>query len=139
MALETINLLVEEAGARLDVYLAGQALSLTRSRIQKLVEEGQVLVNGAVKKANYRVNQGDRIALSLPEPRQRGECGLGAYGHLCGDAAAGKSGAGHPSTASGHLCLGGREIDRYLYRHPFLPYALPILFLYQRRYVPYAL
>ncbi len=70
MALETINLLVEEAGARLDVYLAGQALSLTRSRIQKLVEEGQVLVNGAVKKANYRVNQGDRITLSLPEPEE---------------------------------------------------------------------
>lgn len=68
MAPETISLQVEEAGGRLDVYLAGQMLSMTRSHIQRLVEEGRVLVNGLAKKSNYRVSQGDRITLELPEP-----------------------------------------------------------------------
>ena len=68
MAPETISLQVEEAGARLDVYLAGQTPGLTRSRLQKLVEEGRVQVNGMAKKANYRVSRGDRITLELPEP-----------------------------------------------------------------------
>ena len=34
MAPETISLQVEEAGARLDVFLAGQTPGLTRSRLQ---------------------------------------------------------------------------------------------------------
>ncbi len=67
---ETISLQAEQDHVRLDVYLASQVPELTRSRIQKLVEEGQIHVNGAVKKANYRVNLGDVITLTLPEPEE---------------------------------------------------------------------
>jgi len=65
---ETITLISEESGVRLDVYLARELEELTRSRIQKLAEDGLVTVNGKVKKVNYKVSVGDEITLELPEP-----------------------------------------------------------------------
>jgi 23S rRNA pseudouridine1911/1915/1917 synthase len=52
---------------RLDRYLAEQLPDLTRSRIQKLIEQEQVQVNGVIcasKKASLRI--GDRISLTIP-------------------------------------------------------------------------
>jgi 23S rRNA pseudouridine1911/1915/1917 synthase len=65
-----IDLLVDEgdAGERLDGYLADQVLDLSRSRIQKLIEQAQVWVNGAVCLSKKRVLQGgDRVELTVPE------------------------------------------------------------------------
>lgn len=53
---------------RLDRYLADHLPELTRSRIQKLIEQEQVQVNGVIcasKKASLRI--GDRISLTIPE------------------------------------------------------------------------
>ncbi len=56
-----------EKGLRLDLYLAGAAADLTRSRVQKLVEDGSVRVNDLIcTDKNYRVRTGDRICYSLP-------------------------------------------------------------------------
>jgi 23S rRNA pseudouridine1911/1915/1917 synthase len=55
--------------ARLDRWLAEQLPDLSRSRLQKLIEQGQVQVNDQVctsKKAT--VQQGDRIQVEIPEP-----------------------------------------------------------------------
>lgn len=52
---------------RLDLYLAQQSSDLSRSRIQQLIEQGHVQVNGQVcisKKAS--VQPGDRISLQIP-------------------------------------------------------------------------
>lgn len=62
-----LELLVEEGG-RLDAYLADQILELSRSRIQKLIAQGQVWVNGQCctsKKAI--VHSGDHIQITIPE------------------------------------------------------------------------
>jgi 23S rRNA pseudouridine1911/1915/1917 synthase len=66
--LPKIDLEVEATTERLDRYLAEQLPDLSRSRIQKLIEQEQVWVNGQVctsKKAAVKV--GDRITLTIPD------------------------------------------------------------------------
>ena len=55
--------------ARLDHYLARLDLGLTRSRLRQLINDGDVLVNGAAVKPAHRVRQGDRVHVSVPPPR----------------------------------------------------------------------
>ena len=55
--------------SRLDQYLAKQDTGLTRSQLQKLISEGQVLVNGSVAKPSNKVRAGDQVKLSVPPPR----------------------------------------------------------------------
>jgi 23S rRNA pseudouridine1911/1915/1917 synthase len=53
---------------RLDAYLAQQLVDLSRSRLQKLISEGQVCVNGEIctsKKAS--VDLGDLIQITIPD------------------------------------------------------------------------
>jgi len=57
-----------ELGRRLDLFLAGEAADLTRSRVQKLIEDGRVKVNDLVcTDKNYRVRTNDRISCFLPD------------------------------------------------------------------------
>ena len=58
--------------SRLDRYLAGQDTGLTRSRLQRLIVEGQVLVNGGPAKPSHKVRAGDQVTLSVPPPRPSG-------------------------------------------------------------------
>ncbi len=62
-----VELGVEEGGERLDAFLADQLEDVSRSRIQKLISQGQVVVSGQVcisKKA--LVQMGDRITITIP-------------------------------------------------------------------------
>lgn len=52
---------------RLDVYLS-QLCDLTRSAVQKMNEEGRILVGGKVKDNKYKPVQGDIIRLELSDP-----------------------------------------------------------------------
>ena len=59
----------EEAGARLDRYLAGRLPELSRTRIQELIDEGHVRLNGALARRSYRVAAGETIEVEvLPRP-----------------------------------------------------------------------
>ncbi len=63
-----LSLHVETNPDRLDRYLADRLPDFSRSRIQKLIEQGQVQVNGKIcdsKKAELQV--GDRIHLTIPD------------------------------------------------------------------------
>jgi 23S rRNA pseudouridine1911/1915/1917 synthase len=58
-----------DAGARLDAYLAAQIGDWSRARLQRLIEAGDVLVNGKVVKASYRVSAKDEVEVELtPAP-----------------------------------------------------------------------
>jgi 23S rRNA pseudouridine1911/1915/1917 synthase len=58
-----------DAGARLDTYLAAQIAGWSRARLQRLIEAGDVLVNGKVVKASYRVSAKDEVEVELaPAP-----------------------------------------------------------------------
>lgn len=62
-----ISLQVQEIDTRIDRYLSQQRLDLSRSRIQKLIEEGNVWVNGKVCLSKKAIVQpGDRISLEIP-------------------------------------------------------------------------
>lgn len=60
----------ESAGDRIDLFLAGRMPEFSRSRIQKLIKEGDVLVNGAAVKANYPVQTGDEMNVRVPESKE---------------------------------------------------------------------
>ncbi len=54
-----------EKGERVDLFLSRKS-SLTRSRIQQLIRDGSVLVNGQRVKQNYRLKESDVIIMSIP-------------------------------------------------------------------------
>ncbi len=55
-------------GERLDRVIADQVEDLSRTRIQALIKAGLVTVNGAPSKASSRLENGDAVAVHLPEP-----------------------------------------------------------------------
>ncbi len=52
---------------RIDKFLSEQMPDHTRSFLQKLIKEGDVLVNGQPVKSNYKVSTDDRISVEIPE------------------------------------------------------------------------
>lgn len=66
---ETLSLHVAdaEADARLDAYLAAQIEGWSRARIQRLIEDGEVLVNERAVKSSYKLRAGDVIEVELTE------------------------------------------------------------------------
>ena len=68
--METLEFNVDASAnnIRIDRYLADQCPEHSRSYIQKLLKEEQVLVNGRVIKANYKTQSGDYIEFHIPDP-----------------------------------------------------------------------
>ena len=56
----------DRAGERLDVFLVRQAEELSRSYVQRLIEAGEVTVNGSPRKANCKLRGGERITCRIP-------------------------------------------------------------------------
>ena len=56
-------------GERLDAFLARCADNLSRSAVQKLIEDGQVTRNGKKGKKNDKLNPGDAIEYDIPEAK----------------------------------------------------------------------
>lgn len=57
----------EDKNLRIDKYLANQLSEQSRSYIQKLIREEQVVVNGKTVKANYKVQPSDHLTLTIPQ------------------------------------------------------------------------
>ena len=56
----------EESGRRLDAFLAQQLRDLSRSRLQKLIKEGHVTINGCPAKAGCKLKKDDCLAVVVP-------------------------------------------------------------------------
>ena len=65
-----IELIADIEDARLDSWLSGKLSQHSRSYVQKLIENGKVIVNGGSKKANYRLKSGDSIVVDMPQPEK---------------------------------------------------------------------
>lgn len=63
-----ICITAEESGERIDALLARTLPSLSRSQVQKLLEQGMVTMNGRALKKNFRCSAGECYELLLPEP-----------------------------------------------------------------------
>ncbi len=69
--METLSFQIEDTrNLRIDKYLAEKLEDYTRSRIQKLIEDGNVTVAGSVVKPNYRPKTGDWVEIAVPKARE---------------------------------------------------------------------
>ena len=57
----------DQESERLDKVLSLWNPDMSRSFFQKLIKDGQILVNGISRKANYRVEEGDAISVTIPK------------------------------------------------------------------------
>ena len=64
-----MRLIADTAGERLDAFLARSVPGLSRSAAQKLLDEGCVSLMGRPGKKNDRLNAGDWVELTVPEPK----------------------------------------------------------------------
>ena len=67
--MKSMELVSTADSCRLDRFLAGQDLGLSRARLQRLIREGWVTLNGGPSKASAVVKRGDRVSLRIPPPR----------------------------------------------------------------------
>ncbi len=67
-----MKIIVQEESDRLDKYISTKNKEISRAMIQKLIEENQILVNGVVQKASYKVQKGDEIVINIPEVKEVG-------------------------------------------------------------------
>ncbi len=65
------KIIVDEdiVGARLDKAIAQKYEELSRSNIQKLLEDNKITVNGKIQKASYKVNKNDEIEIEEVEAK----------------------------------------------------------------------
>ena len=68
METQTFTVQPKDYGLRLDVFLANCVPTLTRSRLKKETDNGNVTVNGSVVKAGYTLKAGDTVSFTLPDP-----------------------------------------------------------------------
>ena len=61
----TFSVTEEAAGERLDAFLATQIEGWSRSRLQRLIEDAEVLVNGRIVKTSYKLRANDAIEVEL--------------------------------------------------------------------------
>ena len=55
---------------RLDAFVARSVENMSRSAAQKLMEDGCILLNGKPGKKNDKLTPGDRVEVSIPEPKE---------------------------------------------------------------------
>ncbi len=64
----TVDVDAAGAGERLDAWLARVLPDLSRARIQGLIGEGAITVDGSSSRASSRVREGQRVIVSVPDP-----------------------------------------------------------------------
>ena len=63
-----IKLYATAGGQRIDKYIAENVEEISRSHIQKLIDEGRVLVNGTPVRSKHKLKTADEILVCVPEP-----------------------------------------------------------------------
>lgn len=69
MILKLVYIKAEDAGKRIDAYLAGNT-EFSRANIQRLVENEKILVNGKSVKVSYKVQENDEISIEEETPKE---------------------------------------------------------------------
>ena len=64
------NIVADLENVRLDAYISSKVTNLSRTNVQRLIEEGNILVNGQKKKISYKVQIGDNIEINIPEAKE---------------------------------------------------------------------
>lgn len=65
---DVLDFTAQADGDRLDTFLAAHSDRLTRSRVQRLIADGHVTVDGLAAKASTRLRAGQRVHVTIPPP-----------------------------------------------------------------------
>lgn len=63
--IQRFRALAEDAGERLDKFLTARLPELSRTRVQELIQEGRVLVDGSAVRASRKLNDGETIEIEV--------------------------------------------------------------------------
>lgn len=63
------QLICDDEGIRLDLYLSENNEDLSRNQIQKIIKEKKVFVNNKIEKSSYKVSLNDEISYSYEEDK----------------------------------------------------------------------
>lgn len=64
----TFTIGLDQAGQRLDAFLASQIEGWSRARLQRLIDAEDVLVNGKLSKPSYKLREHDELEVELTSP-----------------------------------------------------------------------
>ncbi len=65
---QATEIVVEHGGDRLDRYISEHLPELSRATVQRLLDEGNIRVDGRDRKASYHVQPGETISIRIPPP-----------------------------------------------------------------------
>ncbi|HJT65577.1 MAG TPA: RluA family pseudouridine synthase [Pyrinomonadaceae bacterium] len=65
LEVQTFKIELDDAGSRLDAYLASHIAGWSRARLQRLIEAEDVLVNGKPAKPSYKLREHDELEVEL--------------------------------------------------------------------------
>lgn len=60
----------EKENIRLDAYLSSEIENFSRTAVQRMIDEGNILVNDKKVKASYKVQKNDEITINIVEPKE---------------------------------------------------------------------
>lgn len=60
----------EKENIRLDAYLSSEIENFSRTAVQRMIDEGNILVNNKKAKASYKVQKNDEITINIAEPKE---------------------------------------------------------------------
>src|SRR5215218_5129834 len=64
----TFDVGAEDAGARLDAFLAARVEGVSRSTLKRVIDDGEVLVGGRAAKPSLKLKGGEHVEVELPAP-----------------------------------------------------------------------
>jgi len=67
MSIQSFDAQTDDIGKRIDQFIAERA-DITRSASQKILTDGNAAVNGSPVKKNYKITEGDRVEVEIPDP-----------------------------------------------------------------------
>jgi 23S rRNA pseudouridine1911/1915/1917 synthase len=65
---QPVQLKADSAGVRLDLFIVQKLPELSRSFIQKLIEDGHITLNGKSARPGLKLKEGDEVAITIPPP-----------------------------------------------------------------------
>lgn len=63
-------IVAENGNNRIDAYISNEIEELSRTAVKRLLEEGNILVNGNIAKPSDKVRNGDEITIHIEEPKE---------------------------------------------------------------------
>lgn len=70
METRVIKLISNEKEERLDTFIKKNLTEYSREYIKSLIKNGDVLVNGEIKKPSYKIKEKDIVEIKIPEPKE---------------------------------------------------------------------